>query len=169
HRDVHRAAGEIAERSLEKKCSGADVLRGNFVGEIDDVRFGTNAGDHTFHHPDVGVERPEVGEQRDGGARAHGVEPERAKWASSASSKPGSVYSFAHTFTTRPSSRAVSAVTGPIAATTTRLKSSRWRGPSAAASSRTVELEVNVTASMAPASRSAVSASISSRGAGRVS
>src|SRR5262245_9879764 len=155
-RDVHGSRWKVSARAFEEKSPRADVLGRHVVRDVDDVRVGADAGDDALHHAYVRIARAEIGEKRDDRARAHGA-GRAAKWRSRASSRPATVYGSADTSTRTPCSRAVSAVMGPMTPTTALASSAAARGPSARQSSVTVELDVNVTASISPASRSAAS------------
>src|SRR3989441_8237688 len=82
--------------------------------------------------------------------------PSSPKYRTSASTSPGTVYSLASIATWIPSSRAASAVTGPIAAAANRPDVAASR-PTMSTKWRTVEEDVKVIASIPPATTSRAS------------
>ena len=141
----HDPAGKERQRVLQHECGMPDVGRRQIVRDVDHGRAGGDALDHamTDAHPLVAV--PVVGQEGD---RQQGV-PYAAGAAagasrSSASTSPATSWRSASMWTSRPRSRAVWLVTGPI--DTTRARSGKCSTPPIASSrKRTVDELVKVT------------------------
>ena len=128
----------VGKRGAEHERAGADIMAGHAVAEIDDSRGWAAPGDHAMADADELVAVAVVGEEGD--ERAHYAGPlAAAASAISASSKPTMSCRVASMCGSRPCSRSVALVTGPIEAI-------RVCGPGAALwrKKRTVEDEVNV-------------------------
>src|SRR5581483_4283455 len=62
---MNRSFREIVRNRLETQCAGPDVLRWDFVADIDYLRAGTDAQDDGLHCTDVAIMHAEIGRERD--------------------------------------------------------------------------------------------------------
>src|ERR1700752_1533050 len=66
---MDRAWGKVAGRGIQEIGAGADVVRGDVVGQVDDLGVRVDAEDHALHAADEDVGGAEVRQQGDDGRR----------------------------------------------------------------------------------------------------
>src|SRR5216117_1248535 len=140
---------ELVQRAIDLRIAA----------RLDDHELGVHAGPrerglHPLGLPPCELAAARAKSQRRAHASRLPAPGSRSKCRTRASTKPATVYSSASIATAIPSSRAVPAVTGPITAAANRPDAAAGL-PTRSTKPRTVEEEVNVTASIVPARISA--------------
>jgi hypothetical protein len=137
YRHVH-ADRHVGQRVAQHQRALADGVAAHAMGDVDDLGFGVDRQDHAVADPDEVVVAPVVGQQRDDHAAPT---PRAAASAVSALTRPSMSCRSASTAGSRPCSRSVALVTGPIDAT----RAPAGTLPPPDRKKRTVEDEVKVT------------------------